>query len=71
MFKKRRRLNQEAISDSQQVYNTRVSDVFLSYLQVKNSHKRQQVLDGLNDRYHAVNDKVNLATRTTVTMRLL
>ncbi|MBL3698036.1 ABC transporter ATP-binding protein, partial [Streptococcus suis] len=32
LFKKRRRLNQEAISDSQQVYNTRVSDVFLSYL---------------------------------------
>lgn len=71
LFKKRRRLNQEAISDSQQVYNTRVSDVFLSYLQVKNSHQRQQVLDGLNDRYQAVNDKVNQATRTTVTMRLL
>ncbi|HEL2254710.1 TPA: ABC transporter ATP-binding protein [Streptococcus suis] len=71
LFKKRRRLNQEAISDSQQVYTTRVSDVFLSYLQVKNSHQRQQVLDGLNDRYQAVNDKVNQATRTTVTMRLL
>ncbi|MDR5650773.1 hypothetical protein, partial [Staphylococcus nepalensis] len=39
--------------------------------QVKNSHQRQQVLDGLNDRYQAVNDKVNQATRTTVTMRLL
>ncbi|HEM5239443.1 TPA: ABC transporter ATP-binding protein [Streptococcus suis] len=71
LFKKRRRLNQEAISDSQQVYNTRVSDVFLSYLQVKNSRQRQQVLDGLNDRYQAVNDKVNQANRTTVTMRLL
>ncbi|HFI0790460.1 TPA: ATP-binding cassette domain-containing protein [Streptococcus suis] len=71
LFKKRRRLNQKAISDSQQVYNTRVSDVFLGYLQVKNSHQRQRVLDGLNDRYQAVNDKVNQANRTTVTMRLL
>ncbi len=38
---------------------------------MKNSRQRQQVLDGLNDRYQAVNDKVNQANRTTVTMRLL
>ncbi|HFI0256582.1 TPA: ATP-binding cassette domain-containing protein [Streptococcus suis] len=71
LFKKRRRLNQEAISDSQQVYNTRVSDVFQGYLQVKNSRQKQQVLDGLNDRYQEVNDKVNQANCTTVTMHLL
>lgn len=71
LFKKRRKLTQEAISDCQQFYNTRVSDVFLGYLQVKNSHQRQQVLDGLNNRYQEVNEKVNQANRTTVTMRLL
>ncbi|HFI0305164.1 ATP-binding cassette domain-containing protein [Streptococcus suis] len=71
LFKEKRRQNQLAISEAQQDYNTRVTDIFFSYLQVKNSDRRSAIVEELDSRYQQANRQISLANQTTVTMRLL
>lgn len=70
-YRNRSRQLQNAISDRQATYNTRLSDILEGYLNIKNCIHYPAVMKDLKERYNRINDAGERLARTTTTMRII
>ncbi|MGT2799118.1 ATP-binding cassette domain-containing protein [Streptococcus marmotae] len=71
LYRNRSRHLQNTVSDTQAIYNTRLSDILEGYLNVKNATYYPAVMRELERRYSMINRAVQQSAWTTTTMRIV